>query len=211
MTASKSFLPALQLKEAAMPMKPHKGESQSDFMSRCVPEAIGTGEDKRPQEQAVAICYDYWRQEHGGSKAKAADDNGNGCPEVEDDESHAEYMDRCTEDNDEDECQMKWEESRNVKGLILKTHAENVQGMEFVLSDDSIDRMGDTIDPLGWELESFKKNPIALFNHNPNFVIGRWQGLNNDKTGLRGRLVMAPEGTSNRIDEIRKLIDAGIL
>jgi hypothetical protein len=30
-----------------MPMKPHQGESQSDFLARCVPEMIGSGEDTR--------------------------------------------------------------------------------------------------------------------------------------------------------------------
>jgi HK97 family phage major capsid protein/HK97 family phage prohead protease len=83
--------------------------------------------------------------------------------------------------------------------------------MDFILSDESVDRIGDIIMASAWEFESFKKNPVALFNHNPSFVIGRWQDLKVDKGALRGRLIMAPEGTSNRIDEIRKLIDAGIL
>ena len=190
-----------------MPMTPHKGEEQSAFMARCMRETF-TGD--RPQDQAVAICMDYWREAHGGKKPKAADD-GNGCPEPEDDESHADYMDRCMEDNDEDECQMKWEESRSMNGIIHKTHAAEVSGMEFCLSDESVDRMGDIIQADGWNIESFSRNPIALFNHNPNFVIGRWQDLKVADKSLRGRLIMAPEGTSNRIDEIRKLIDAGIL
>ena len=36
------------------------------------------------------------------------------------------------------------------------------------------DRYGDTISASGWELESFKRNPIALFGHNHDFPIGRW-------------------------------------
>jgi HK97 family phage prohead protease/HK97 family phage major capsid protein len=71
--------------------------------------------------------------------------------------------------------------------------------------------MGDIIQADGWDVANFSKNPIALFNHNPSFPIGRWQDLKVDKGALRGKLIMAPAGTSNRIDEIRKLIDAGIL
>jgi HK97 family phage prohead protease/HK97 family phage major capsid protein len=223
---------------------PRKGEKQDDFMARCMHEAYGSGApEDRTQEQAVAMCFSQWREAHGGSAPKELDeliakwkeilakqppDNGNGCPEVGDDESHEEYMDRCTEDNDEDECQLKWEDSRSARGVtgavgpqcdtgplgqrvVHKTHAETVQGMEFCLSDESIDRMGDTISADGWELDAFKKNPIALFNHLPTFPIGRWEDLRVDKDALKGRLVMAPLGTSNRIDEIRKLIDAGIL
>jgi hypothetical protein len=44
-----------------MPMKPRAGESQSDFMARCVPDMVGSGADKRPQEQAVAACMQIWR------------------------------------------------------------------------------------------------------------------------------------------------------
>src|SRR5499427_6404510 len=194
-----------------MPISPHKGESQSEWMSRCVPEMIGTGEDKRPQEQAVAACLNIWR-ETGHSAPKKQ--NG-GCPEPDDGESHSDFLDRCTETHDEDECQLAWEdaqdEGRAAGAIIQKTHAEVVQGMEFVLSDDSLDRMGDTISADGWQIDSFAKNPIALFNHNPSFPIGRWQDLRVDKNALKGRLVMAPLGTSNRIDEIRKLIEAGIL
>lgn len=43
-----------------MPIRPGKEETQSEWMGRCVPEMIGTGPDKRPQDQAVAICLDIW-------------------------------------------------------------------------------------------------------------------------------------------------------
>ena len=49
---------------------PKKDESQSDFMHRCVPEEIGTGPDKRPQDQAVAICLSMWRRAKGIKEPK---------------------------------------------------------------------------------------------------------------------------------------------
>jgi HK97 family phage prohead protease/HK97 family phage major capsid protein len=189
--------------------EPHKGESYDSFKNRCI---------KETDEHACETAWNEWVR---GQEAKPGKwdphsehslKQGNGCPEVGDDEMHEDYMDRCTEDNDEDECQLKWEESRSVHGgIVHKTHAEAVQGMDFILSDDTPDRMGDVISSDGWDFKSFASNPIALFNHNPNFPIGRWKDLRVDKNALKGRLVMAPEGTSNRIDEIRKLIDAGIL
>jgi HK97 family phage prohead protease/HK97 family phage major capsid protein len=83
--------------------------------------------------------------------------------------------------------------------------------MEFVLSDETPDRMDDIIMSDGWDLENFKKNPIALFNHNPNFIVGKWSSVRIKDKALRGHLELAPAGTSPRIDEIRKLIEAGIL
>ncbi len=134
--------------------------------------------------------------------------------EPEDDETQEDFLDRCMDEiGDEDVCQLIWDEERSAKDVRHKTHAENVGGMEFVLSDETPDRMDDIIKSTGWDLENFQKNPIALFNHNPNFVIGKWSNLRVDAENrqLRGHLEVAPPGTSDRIDEIRKLIDAGIL
>src|SRR4051794_6182267 len=95
--------------------------------------------------------------------------------------------------------------------VVRKTHATDAAGMEFILSDETPDRYGDTISASGWSLENFNKNPIALFNHNADFPIGRWENLKAVGGALRGRLRMAPAGTSPRIDEIRRLIEADIL
>jgi HK97 family phage prohead protease len=37
--------------------------------------------------------------------------------------------------------------------------------LRFCFSDGSVDRAGDTIDPAGWDLTGFKKNPVALWAH----------------------------------------------
>ena len=210
-----------------MPMKPGKGESQSEFMSRCVPEMMGDG--KRPNDQAVAACMTMWRAEHGGKPPeKALSDIDAPFPDEE--EEHEEFIDRCvtevldtdefaTETLAEEACELAWEERRGkapktrAKGAVVqKTHSEIVQGMEFVLSDETVDRLGDIIMSDGWDLTNFKKNPIALWAHRSDQPpIGRWKDLRAEKGLLRGHLELAPEGTSARIDEIRKLIEAGIL
>lgn len=92
-----------------------------------------------------------------------------------------------------------------------KTVAQTSDDMEFVLSDNTPDRYGDVVEARGWVLDNFKNNPIALFNHNPNFPLGRWKNLRVEGNALKGELVMAPEGASARIDEIRALMKAGIL
>jgi hypothetical protein len=37
--------------------------------------------------------------------------------------------------------------------------------IRFVLSDATVDRMGDTIALNGWKLDEFRKNPVALWAH----------------------------------------------
>jgi HK97 family phage major capsid protein/HK97 family phage prohead protease len=128
----------------------------------------------------------------------------------DDDESYEDFMDRCTDEMDDDSCQVMWDE-RAAKGIVHKTHAAAVAGMEFVMSDETADRMDDVILSDGWDLQNFKKNPIALFGHRSDFPIGKWSNLRVENKQLRGQLELAPAGTSDRIDEIRRLIDAGIL
>lgn len=83
--------------------------------------------------------------------------------------------------------------------------------LEFIFSDGSVDAYGDVIDPAGWDLSDFVRNPICLLGHDPNFPVGKWSRVRVEGKALRGHLTMAPAGTSARIDEVRKLIDADIL
>src|SRR5262245_52573810 len=68
----------------------------------------------------------------------------------------------------------------------------------YVMSDATQDRYGDVIEAEGWDLTEFVKNPVALANHDPHFVVGRWEGVHITSGQLRGHLVLAPEGTSER-------------
>ena len=137
--------------------------------------------------------------------------------EPDDDESYEDFMDRCQDETgDEDVCQMIWDDSGDGKGvdgngIRFKTHAAKVNGLDFVLSDETPDRMDDVIMSDGWDLANFKRNPIALFGHRSDFPIGKWKNLRVVDKQLRGDLELAPAGTSERIDEIRALVDAGIL
>ena len=43
-----------------MPVNIKKGESEEQFISRCIGEEIGSGKE---QDVAAAICYSYWRKD----------------------------------------------------------------------------------------------------------------------------------------------------
>lgn len=180
--------------------KPHKGESQDDFVSRCMGDETMKN-DYDDNKQRLAVCFSSWRDTHGGAKEMI---------EPEDYDNEDDFMADCTSEFSEEVCQLLWDE-RAAKKVVHKTHVSSESGMEFVLSDETPDRLGDVISVSGWDLTNFKKNPVALFGHRSDFPIGTWSNLRAKDGALRGHLKMAPEGTSPRIDEIRKLIDAGIL
>jgi HK97 family phage major capsid protein/HK97 family phage prohead protease len=81
---------------------------------------------------------------------------------------------------------------------------------EFVMSDESVDRMGDVIEQDGWELGNFQKNPIALFGHSAGFPIGKWHDVAVKDGQLRGRLELMP-AVSDRLREIQAAVAAGVL
>jgi HK97 family phage major capsid protein/HK97 family phage prohead protease len=89
--------------------------------------------------------------------------------------------------------------------------AEPSSELEYVLSDATVDRYGDVVDPSGWEPASLKGHVSALFNHDGGFVVGKWIDLRVERGGLRGRFVPAAKGTSARIDEVISLSEQGLL
>ncbi|MEJ6847537.1 phage major capsid protein [Sinorhizobium fredii] len=86
---------------------------------------------------------------------------------------------------------------------------------EYVLSDETVDRYGDVISADGWDLSNFSadRNPMALFNHNQNAIVGTWENVRVDRKGKRllGRLKLAAQGTSRLVDEVRRLVEQKIL
>ena len=95
--------------------------------------------------------------------------------------------------------------------IVHKTVASNGEGLEFVLSDATVDRYGDIVDPAGWVLANFKKNPIALFGHSGGFPIGTWSNVRVEGEQLVARLNLAAKGTSARLDEIISLVEQKVL
>ncbi len=95
--------------------------------------------------------------------------------------------------------------------LEKRTSVTAGEGLDFVISDGTLDRHGTRINPKGWDLTNFRKNPIALFAHDSRFPIGTWSNIRNEGDKLVATLKLAAKGTSQRIDEIIGLIEQGVL
>jgi HK97 family phage prohead protease len=67
--------------------------------------------------------------------------------------------------------------------------------------------MGDTIDPTGWDLGPFLKNPVALFGHDSSAPpIGRASNVTVENGKLMGDIEFAPAETYAFADTIYKLV-----
>lgn len=82
---------------------------------------------------------------------------------------------------------------------------------EFVLSDATVDRLGDVVEPRGWKLDRLVSEPIALFNHNRDHIIGMWKDVRVQGGKLIGRLVWDTGGKSPLTEHLRSLVQQGIL
>lgn len=95
--------------------------------------------------------------------------------------------------------------------VLHRTSVSAGEGLDFVISDGTLDRHGTRINPKGWDLSNFKKNPIALFGHDSRFPLGTWSDIRSVGDQLVATLKLAAKGTSARIDEIIGLVEQGIL
>jgi HK97 family phage prohead protease len=101
---------------------------------------------------------------------------------------------------------------RNPDEVVLKAGIQSADDpFEFVLSDETVDRVGDVIRADGWDLSDFRKNPIALFGHDHEKVIGTWKNVRVQGKQLLGKLNLAKEGTSELVDTVRSLVEQRIL
>lgn len=82
--------------------------------------------------------------------------------------------------------------------------------IRFVFSDGSIDRAGDSIDPAGWQTDTFNKNPVALWAHDSfSPPIGRASGVGPFGSKLMGDIEFMPADISQFADSIYKMVRAG--
>lgn len=80
---------------------------------------------------------------------------------------------------------------------------------EFVFSDGTVDRMGDTIDPDGWDIEAYEKNPVVLYAHdNYSVPIAKCVKLWVEGGALRGQIQVS---TDARGEEVFQKLLAGEL
>jgi HK97 family phage prohead protease len=74
--------------------------------------------------------------------------------------------------------------------FALSADGEAGRGSAWTFSTFDLDRVGERIDPAGWEFKRFLDNPVVQWAHRYDIpAIGRAEGLRVDDTGLHGSVV----------------------
>jgi HK97 family phage major capsid protein/HK97 family phage prohead protease len=94
--------------------------------------------------------------------------------------------------------------------MTARAAAPGESVLRYVMSDNTVHRSGNQIDPAGWQLDNFKANPVALFNHNGDLPIGKWTDVSVEKGRLVGTLDLL-EPTTSFLRHIHTAVKAGVL
>jgi HK97 family phage prohead protease len=90
--------------------------------------------------------------------------------------------------------------------------AENSRLIEFIVSTARVDRENDTIDPAGWELADYKKNPVVLWVHDHwSPPIGNARNIYLDGDVLRSMCEFTPEDMNPFGYQIYRLYQGGYM
>ena len=77
-------------------------------------------------------------------------------------------------------------------------------------SEEAQDKAGDILEAGGCDLSGFRSNPICLYNHDVDFPIGT-ASLSQSGYAIEGVVTFAPQGASQKADEVCALAKAGVL
>jgi HK97 family phage prohead protease len=92
------------------------------------------------------------------------------------------------------------------------TATDGSRKVRFVFSDATVDRAGDSIDPKGWQTETFMANPVALWAHDSaSPPIGRASNVAAISGKLMGDIEFMSADISAFADSIYKMVSAGYL
>jgi HK97 family phage prohead protease len=91
--------------------------------------------------------------------------------------------------------------------------AENAErAFDFVISTQSVDRYGDTIDQAGWKLEAYRKNPVVLWMHDNTLLpVARARNIRIEEGKLKATAVFTPESVEPFNDKVFALLGGGFL
>ncbi len=94
----------------------------------------------------------------------------------------------------------------------IKLSHEDDRTVDFTISTAAKDRDGDTIDPKGWILTNFLKNPVVLFGHdNRSLPIGRAENIRVEGGALKASVKFASADMNPLAESVFQMVKAGFL
>lgn len=100
------------------------------------------------------------------------------------------------------------------KGFVAEAKAvsDAERCIDFVISTESVDRMGDTIAVDGWKLANYRKNPVVLWAHDSKMMpVAKASNIRVEDGKLKARAEFMPREISGFADAVYRAFKAGFL
>lgn len=102
--------------------------------------------------------------------------------------------------------------SKTLKMFNVKATPAEGRIIDFIGSNASIDRDNEVLTADGWEIDSYRKNPVFLWAHNySELPIGKAVNVEATPEGLKFSIDFAPRETYEFADTVYKLYKGGYL
>lgn len=97
-----------------------------------------------------------------------------------------------------------------IKGLVEVK--EGTGKFSFIASTAAVDRQGEVIDPKGWDVTAYMKNPVILWAHNYHELpVGKAVSVTGDEKELRVEGEFADDEMNPKAGQVRRLYEKGFL
>lgn len=139
--------------------KPTGDESQSEFMARCMGDSV-MNDDYPDNPQRAAVCHSQWRRAHGGKQMRHVilkSEDG----KLKEQDMTGEELSAWFHENTKDGTVLQ--DITLFTDVALK--AVDGETADWVLSDMSLDRDMERVDPNGGDFKNYKQNPVVLWSH----------------------------------------------
>lgn len=94
----------------------------------------------------------------------------------------------------------------------VKASEGDSRSLTFTISTGAVDRMGDTVDPSGWKLENYRKNPVVLWAHDSTSLpVAKAPKIWVDKLSLKAEAEFTPPGMARFNDTVFDMYKGGFL
>jgi len=94
----------------------------------------------------------------------------------------------------------------------IKLSHEDDRTIDFIISTAAKDRDGDTIDPKGWILTNFLKNPVVLFGHdNRSLPVGKAENIRLEGGALKASVKFADAEMNPLAESVFQMVKGGFL
>lgn len=86
------------------------------------------------------------------------------------------------------------------------------RAVTFTVSTGTVDRDGDVINPKGWQLDNYRKNPVVLFGHDyKSLPVAKATAITQTASGLVATAEFPAKGTYAFADTVYDMLKAGFL